>query len=174
MAKATLWMECPARAKPSHSVISPRKLAPDTYSNIPPTGGMFMCIKQPNYLTFIIHCFTFQNTLLAEFFLSSQWFQVFFGIIWVDSSTTAVENRPVKLLHYEKITVFAEEIPHFPRCSFWAYSFLFPCLFPFIILEVNRTDSTALDPVPIDGVLTVFCFSYSSTNALQRLPIYRN
>ena len=39
MAKAKLWAEWPARAKPAHSVISPKKLAPDTYSNIPPVGG---------------------------------------------------------------------------------------------------------------------------------------
>lgn len=38
MEKAELWAEWPARAKPAHSVISPRKLAPDTYSNIPPAG----------------------------------------------------------------------------------------------------------------------------------------
>lgn len=39
MAKAELWTEWPARAKPAHSVISPKKLAPDTYSNMPPVGG---------------------------------------------------------------------------------------------------------------------------------------
>lgn len=35
-AKAALWTEHPARAKPTHSVISPKKLAPEMYSNIPP------------------------------------------------------------------------------------------------------------------------------------------
>lgn len=39
VANARLWTDWPARAKPAHSVISPRKLAPDTYSNIPPVGG---------------------------------------------------------------------------------------------------------------------------------------
>lgn len=39
MAKAALWTEWPARVKPAHSVISPKKLAPDTYSNMPPVGG---------------------------------------------------------------------------------------------------------------------------------------
>lgn len=35
-AKDKLWTDWDARAKPAHSVISPKKLAPDTYSNIPP------------------------------------------------------------------------------------------------------------------------------------------
>lgn len=38
MAKAALWIEWAARAKPAHSVISPKKLAPDTYWNTPPMG----------------------------------------------------------------------------------------------------------------------------------------
>lgn len=37
-AKAALWTEWPARANPVHSTISPKKFAPDTYSNMPPTN----------------------------------------------------------------------------------------------------------------------------------------
>lgn len=100
----------------------------------------------------------------------------FFCIIWVDSSTPAVDNQPpivlltaVKLLHYEKITVFAEETPHFPGCSFGAYSFLFPCLSPFIIFE---------GPGQIQQLLCKFRLlvlrtcSGSSVNVSQRLLIY--
>ena len=36
MEKDVLCTEWPARAKPAHSVISPRKFAPETYSNKPP------------------------------------------------------------------------------------------------------------------------------------------
>ena len=35
-AKAKAGRDEHARAKPNHSMISPKKLAPDTYSNIPP------------------------------------------------------------------------------------------------------------------------------------------
>lgn len=38
VAKAVLSSVLHARANPDHSIISPKKLAPVTYSNIPPTG----------------------------------------------------------------------------------------------------------------------------------------
>lgn len=182
-AKATLWIECPARAKPTHSVISPRKFAPDTYSNIPPVGGiktgMFIpsdirWCKKPKY-------FTFQNNT-AGWTLS---FQVmsssFFRILWVDSSTPGCGKPAIYCTaEYSKITTSWKN-----NSVCWGDS-TFPWMFisslqlplslplPFYYPWGSSTDSTALVHVPVTGVLNVFCFGCPSANASRRLLIYGN
>ncbi len=72
-AKAALWTEWPARANPVHSTISPKKFAPDTYSNMPPTNRKYLCRDIWSEDTTQTICFQSNKKLFQTCFKAENW-----------------------------------------------------------------------------------------------------